>query len=183
MAEWMQVASAISAVVVAVVAIIGLWQLILAQRSLDTSRVAIEVARDDIETRIQADAARLSVDLCIRFSESVLPLIDQADLALMSNPLPRATQRPWDLASYESKWNGGPRSRSKLQKVLRALNAMEAVAVPFVWGAANDEIARQSMGAALCGAAFRYAYVIATVRDGHQRDAYPAVRELAERWE
>lgn len=179
---WTEIVSSASAVIVAVAAVVGLIQLILARKSLAATRDSIEVTRYDIETRVHSEATRLAVDLCIRFAEHVIPLIDEADQVFEKSPLPMSVNQPWDRESYSSKWQAGFFRKRKVKTILKALNAMEAIAIPFVTGAADEAVARESIGMAFTAAAVRYAYVVAAVRDADRPGAFPAVRELADRW-
>jgi hypothetical protein len=166
--------------VLAGLAALGLWQLWIAKRNLDASARAIEVAQQDIQQRVESERLRLSVDLSLRFASEVLPLVDEALCVLKSAPLPsaKANSDPWLLQSYDAKWSPGLFAETRIKSVTRALNAMEAIAVPFVAGAADLEAVRDSFGFGFCVSADQFGFVVAVLRDKHGESAYPAVRSL-----
>lgn len=185
MKYWLDIASSVSGPVLAVAALLGLWQLWLARESLDTSRKAFELSQRDIELRLASEAMRLSVDMCMRFAEHVLPLIDKADAVVEKFPLPDSLRGgdPWDPSSYDQKWYVGVFARrEKVASVVKALNEIEAIALPFAQGAADETVARESIGAAFIKAAHSYAYVIAASRSQGNSNAYPATRALCTSW-
>ncbi len=174
----------LSGPILAIAAIVGLVQLVITRKSVEVSRQAIEASRVESMRRAEAERTRLAVDLCIRFQEHVLPLIVVADKGLGSDamPVPRTGCDPWSLGSYDDEWSPAWFAQVKTKKVIEALNAMEAIAIPFVWDTADRAVAQASIAVAFTEAAYRYAFAIAAIRARKTPESFPAVRQLCELW-
>lgn len=174
----------VSGPIIAVVAIIGLRQLFITRKSVEVSREALDASRVESVRRAESERTRLAVDLCIRFQEHVLPLIVLADKGLGNDamPVPRIGCDPWSLGSYDEEWTPAWFAQTKLTKVIEALNAMEAIAIPFVWDTADRAVAQASIAVAFTEAAHRYAFAVAAIRAKKTPGSFPAVRQLCEVW-
>lgn len=166
-----------------VIALFGLWQLVLAQKNLTAAQKAIEVAQEDLAQRVGSEKTRLAVDMCLRFADDVLPLIEEANKCLSDKLCPQAPAGldPWEFESYGKQHGFVWRPNEQVKKVIRALNAMEAVAIPLARGAADAGLAADSIGVSFVEAASRFAFIVAAIRE-QKPNAFPAVRALHDEW-
>ncbi|MHB1438566.1 MAG: hypothetical protein ACYCVX_13640 [Thiobacillus sp.] len=169
--------------VLALLALWGLRQLAMAKRDLDLSRESIQVAQEDLARRIQSERTRLAVDMVIRFSDRVLPLIDEAYKSLRCSPLPapQTDCDPWLVSSYSHTQVTGIGAAPRIKKVVAALNAMEAIAIPFAQDAADPDLAYDSIGLTFVEAASNFAFVVAAL-SSQNRCSFPATRTLSTMW-
>jgi hypothetical protein len=71
--------------------------------------------------------------------------------------------------------------KAKTQRAIHALNAMEAVAIPFVIGAADSSLAVASIGVTYLESLEGFGYVVACVLEA-KPDALPCARALYAQW-
>jgi hypothetical protein len=143
-----------SGIVIAIVAMVGLWQLKLAKDALSAARqqielatTALQVAKDDIKIRSLREAISLAAGRSEQFAEKIIPHYDRVAALLEKNG---AELLEWKLAnsqftltslnSKESKrWlDTLGRSDESCGAASSLLNELEAFAIYFVNGAADE---------------------------------------------
>jgi hypothetical protein len=201
---WLELASFASAPVVAVVAVVGLYQLWLAKDAVRAARdqlkvatEAIDVAREDIVTRSKREAAELAARQCEKFAETILPRVQgHMQRILNDGMLPEPWKfngtdfRPGSLVDdgAANEWREKAMSGAGVVAVtsVAILNDCEALAIYFVSGAAEEKVAYPVIGAVFCNWVERFAPLLVAARDtknaafvtGH----YQNVVELYKLW-
>ncbi len=161
-----------------VIAAIGLYQLYLAKR--------------DIQLRSQREAATLAAAEARHFNTRIIELTTQARSATFAEKIElyegevgdfspdsvkdAALGRLWDDAHHQ------PKAAQALGVINSLLNELEAFALYFTKGVADEEIAFVAVGRYFCDLVRRYYPVIAKSRTEKQEDAFQPIVDLYHIW-
>ena len=150
--EFFEIASGVSAVVMAIAACIALTQVFMLKTQL-------KIAKDDILIRSRREAVALAADRCEKFSLTVENL-KPAFLGLLGP----VTKYPiWNLSNVRvhdasigdvegaSRWVKDICGTPKMGHALHILNTLEAFAIYFQSGAADEKTAFPVTSAIFCG--------------------------------
>jgi hypothetical protein len=164
--------------IVAVVAAVALYQIILAKRSIGTANQnlklaadALETARSDIELRSKREAVTLAADRCAAFADKI-PECAASLNAIVTTGTPIKTWILEDTRFSKSSikdWDAAKQWLDQLQPPQRdqassILNLLESFAMYFAEGAADERVAYSSVGPVFCSYVDRLAPYLILLR-------------------
>ncbi len=178
---WMEIAYFASGIAVAVVASLALWQLVIAKKSLDAAQAqlslaaqSLNLAKDDIRIRSQREAVALAAQECDKFAEKMVPNVHENEEKIKAAGF---TIYRWPLKDLEFRWESLEslsgarkwaeailRSDAARMPLLRVVNDLEAFAMYFSTGAADEKVADPAVGSVFCLWVEAYAPYIISVR-------------------
>jgi hypothetical protein len=177
--SWSQIAN----LVIAVLGLGAIYQLVLARRSL-------QLAQDDIQTRLQREAKQHAADLCRRFAEQTIPQYGRLETALAGTKTPL---QAWPLVDYSfsptsipdadgaNVWIRSAEGSGEL--LIKMLNELESVAMYFVSGIADERLAFPSLSRMYCAGVERLAPILISLRTNTVGSGqFPNVVALYELW-
>jgi len=176
LAEWLlspglrsilELAYFVSGVVLACATLLVLYQIRVAKRTLAAlqqqvtiATAALTVARDDIRIRSQREAVVLAAARCEKFAEHVLPRVSANIRHIQELGI---QLRAWDISesSFDDSayiqrpevqtWLASTQNRREsLEPTLSVMNDLEAFAIYFARGAADEAVAYPVVGAIFC---------------------------------
>ena len=144
--DWLETAYLFSSIVLAIVGIIALWQLVL--------------TKHDIQVRSRREAVVLAAELCRNFAREVIPKAGKCFDTLAAD---NVTAKCWPVkdskfceASFED-WKAAEawfqrveRSTGHLRMMTEVCNDLEAFAIYFMKGAADEKVAFGAVGVLYC---------------------------------
>ena len=193
-----------SGILVAIFAGAALYQLKLAKEALQATRKqidvaseALKVAKNDIEVRSEREAVALAAERCEKFAEETLPRCAEKYNEIFSSGLEK---RKWALSDGDlqpqslkerqdaRQWLRDLQSKpNHLSQVAAILNDLEAFAIYFAKGAADEKVAYPAIGAVFCEWTQVFAPYLAEVRstgmDTVTSGKYQNIVELYNIWE
>lgn len=200
---WAEVAYFVSGVVLVFLATAGLAQLIFARRALKAAERQIalafevlDVAREDIRIRVKREAVTVAAEQCVKFGEVILPLIDKNIARLKELGIRYGS---WTLRNTEfadGSIEEAAQSAEWLKKVqgtenarwliTQILNELEAFAIFFARGAADEEVAYPVTGPSFRGYVEAFAPLLIMLRQqrisGLASGAYQNTIDLYRLW-
>jgi hypothetical protein len=149
----------------------------------------LNIAKNDIQTRSRREAASLAALQHDRFVERVMPLYENLLEAMNENKIPRLAYPPEGaVANFDENQLQTPQAQEwlnnakpLLDNAVTYLNALDAVAVYFMNGIADEELAFPAMGRPFCRQVERVQLILAY----HQSIAphsYDAIISLYNIW-
>jgi hypothetical protein len=180
--DCLEIASFAATITLAVAAIIGLRQLHLARLQLkiasDTFSVAkdaLVVAKDDIKIRSRREAIALSAKHCEDFADVALPKLNQWHQELLNKGIVFPANC-WELANKNfdetslkdskagQQWVNQIKAKQAGTFPCKILNQLEALAIYFATGAADEEVAFPVLGTLFCKYVEQYAPFLIDLR-------------------
>lgn len=149
-----------SGVAIAIAAFKALDQIRLARGQLTVAADALAVAKGDIALRVQREAIVQAAQQCDRFADEIIPRLYAWQQAIREAG--GTSDERWQLNDQEfawtsfadrkaaEKWQKDPKTDGASNPAIKALNGMEAFAVYFVKGAADETVAFPSAGKVFC---------------------------------
>lgn len=177
----MEIAYFASSVVLLLVAIAGLMQLVIARRAMRAAEdqiklatEAIAITREDIRIRVKREAVTVAAEQCAAFANTIPECSKHID-ALQQAGFP---YQLWSLRDMEFTWSS-LRDSNEAEKWLKnisdadeprrhavaILNKMEAFAIYFARGAADEEVAYPVVGPVFCRWAEAYAPLLIALHE------------------
>jgi hypothetical protein len=192
-----------SGVVVAGATVLVLYQIHVAKQTLSAlhqqltiATAALTVARDDIRIRSQREAVVLAAELCEKFAAQIIPRVTAnirhiTDLKIQlrawelsdaSFDEPAYVQRP-EVRSWLASTQNPP---AAIEHILAVLNDLEAFAIYFTRGAADEAVAYPVVGAIFCAWVENFAPHLIAARTkmvkGLTSGPYQNIVELYKMW-
>jgi len=165
---WTEIAYFLSGVVLVLIAAAGLVQLIFARRALKAAErqislaiEALDITREDIRIRVKREAVTVAAEQCSKFGEVIMPTIEKNISALKDLGVEYGmwTLRDMDFADNSvleikesEEWLKKVKNTGNARwLVTQILNELEAFAIFFAGGAADEEVAYPVVGSVFRG--------------------------------
>jgi hypothetical protein len=178
---WMEIAYFGSGVLLVLVAVAGLRQLSLAKRSLQAARdqlhlaaESLTTAKDEIRIRSEREAVSLAAQRCEKFAEELVPRHYEHVANIQKEGV---TIYRWQMRDGQFLWNSfeqeaGARkwittvqqNEAASKSFMALLNDLEAFAIYFATGAADEKVAYPVVGALFCSWLEAFAPYLASIR-------------------
>jgi len=149
----------ISPIIIAIASIIALFQ--------------IGIAKNDIKIRSKREAVTLAADKCAKLARELLPML----MNNFVNPRNKFTLKNWELKDYNftisslkdpgkaEKWVDEIRAKGNYVKSLDFLNEIEALAMYFANGAADEKVAYPVIGSVFCQWVINFSPLLIKLRE------------------
>ena len=166
------------------------------QQQLTVATAALTVARDDIRIRSQREAVALAAERCEKFAEQIIPRVSTNirhiaalkfqvrtwEIGEASFDEPAYIERPEVQVWLKSTQN----SRDAIEYIFAVLNDLEAFAIYFARGAADEAVAYPVVGAIFCEWVENFAPQLIAARTKRVRGVtsgpYQNIVELYKMW-
>ncbi|HEV7701747.1 MAG TPA: hypothetical protein VGO43_16060 [Pyrinomonadaceae bacterium] len=153
----LEVLSFVATIALGIFGFLVLSQLRLAKASLDTAKETLEAAKADMQTRIEREAVVLAAAQIDILAKEIIPTSSHLVRSLREAGLRDA---PWELDDHELK-NTSLKEPEKAREwvkdtiekkisVVDLMNQLEAFAIYFVGGAADEKVAFSCAAAVFC---------------------------------
>jgi len=190
--HWLEYVSWSANGVLAIVAILALWQVYAAiqqaKHSLAQTKLLleqVEVSRQDIILRSRREALALALDQCKRFAESIVPHFDIVQGKMMAKGFtPPANVQP-DFPYLPQEQSTGQiwHKETELRKeIIHALNELESFAMYFACDLADEQIAFTPTAQTFCGICHYHAGFIGVFRQENKIKLYQNLVKLYGIW-
>jgi hypothetical protein len=185
--EWLEVVYWIAGIIIAG-SVVGVF------RQVKLAKEALEATREESELRSHRDAILIAAQQCERYAATVIPTSDsvtqrcnEADLEVVE----------WELEDDNFEWKSfreterAERWFSELEqisqnKIMTLFNEMEAFAIYFAKGAADEQVAFSAIGPVYCADVRRYAPALIDCRtraaSGHPVGPFENLISLYQIW-
>jgi hypothetical protein len=180
---WLEIAYYVSAALLVPISLVAVWQLKIAKRSLAATEAQVKLAAEslltaqkDMHVRSKREAVSLAAEQCVKFAENILPrylanakAIRDADVKIVRWPVSNVefddSSLPDDIKEKAAQWEQSiVAKRTAGTAMMAILNDMEAFAIYFARGAADEEVAYPVVGAIFCEWAEAFAPYIVQIR-------------------